>query len=166
MKLRFTVNGRPASVEADAEMRLLDALRDELHLTGTKEGCGEGECGACTVLLDGQPVNSCLVLALQVEGRDVTTIEGLAAGPGLHAIQQAYVDAGAVQCGFCTPGFVLSTYALLRDNPAPSEEEILTALEGNLCRCTGYAKILDAVRLAAARLAEERGSILHAQEGS
>jgi carbon-monoxide dehydrogenase small subunit len=156
MKVRFTVNGRAASVEADAEMRLLDALRDELHLTGTKEGCGEGECGACTVLLDGRPVNSCLVLAAQAEGRNVLTIEGLAAGPQLHPIQQAFVDAGAAQCGFCTPGFVMSTYALLRDHPAPSDEEILTALEGNLCRCTGYVKIVDAVRRAAERLAEAR----------
>ncbi|MDD5265008.1 MAG: (2Fe-2S)-binding protein [Candidatus Bipolaricaulis sp.] len=156
MKVRFTVNGRAATVEADAEMRLLDALRDELHLTGTKEGCGEGECGACTVLLDGRPVNSCLVLAAQAEGRDVLTIEGLAAGPQLHPIQQAFVDAGAAQCGFCTPGFVMSTYALLRDHPAPSDEEILTALEGNLCRCTGYVKIVDAVRRAAERLAEAR----------
>jgi aerobic carbon-monoxide dehydrogenase small subunit len=156
MKVRFTVNGRAASVEADAEMRLLDALRDELHLTGTKEGCGEGECGACTVLLDGRPVNSCLVLAAQAEGRDVLTIEGLADGPRLHPIQQAFVDAGAAQCGFCTPGFVLSTYALLRDHPAPSDEDILTALEGNLCRCTGYVKIVDAVKRAAERLAEAR----------
>lgn len=153
MKVRFTVNGRAASVEADAEMRLLDALREELHLTGTKEGCGEGECGACTVLLDGRPVNSCLVLAVQVEGCDVLTIEGVADGPRLHPIQQALVEAGAVQCGFCTPGFILSTYALLRDHPTPSEDEILTALEGNLCRCTGYAKIVEAVKLAAARLA-------------
>jgi len=153
MKVRFTVNGRAASVEADAEMRLLDALREELHLTGTKEGCGEGECGACTVLLDGRPVNSCLVLAVQVEGRDVLTIEGVAGGPRLHPIQQAFVETGAVQCGFCTPGFILSTYALLRDHPTPSEDEILTALEGNLCRCTGYAKIVEAVKLAAARLA-------------
>ncbi len=156
MKVRFTVNGRAASVEADAEMRLLDALRDELHLTGTKEGCGEGECGACTVLLDGRPVNSCLVLAAQAEGRDVLTIEGIADGPRLHPIQQAFVDAGAAQCGFCTPGFVLSTYALLRDHPAPSDEDILTALEGNLCRCTGYVKIVDAVKRAAERLAEAR----------
>jgi len=153
MKVRFTVNGRAASVEADAEMRLLDALREELHLTGTKEGCGEGECGACTVLLDGRPVNSCLVLAVQVEGRDVLTIEGVAGGPRLHPIQQAFVETGAVQCGFCTPAFILSTYALLRDHPTPSEDEILTALEGNLCRCTGYAKIVEAVKLAAARLA-------------
>jgi aerobic-type carbon monoxide dehydrogenase small subunit (CoxS/CutS family) len=153
MKVRFTVNGRAASVEADAEMRLLDALREELHLTGTKEGCGEGECGACTVLLDGRPVNSCLVLAVQVEGRDVLTIEGVADGPRLHPIQQAFVETGAVQCGLCTPGFILSTYALLRDHPTPSGDEILTALEGNLCRCTGYAKIVEAVKLAAARLA-------------
>ncbi|MDD5218982.1 MAG: (2Fe-2S)-binding protein [Candidatus Bipolaricaulis sp.] len=156
MKVRFTVNGRAVTAEVDAETRLLDVLREDLHLTGTKEGCGEGECGACTVLLDGRPVNSCLVLALQIEGADIVTIEGLADGPRLHPIQQAFVDAGAVQCGFCTPGFVLSVYALLRDCPAPSDEEILMALEGSLCRCTGYAKIVDAVRLAAKRLAEAR----------
>ncbi|MDD4903027.1 MAG: (2Fe-2S)-binding protein [Candidatus Bipolaricaulis sp.] len=156
MKVRFAVNGRAVTAEVDAETRLLDVLREDLHLTGTKEGCGEGECGACTVLLDGRPVNSCLVLALQIEGADIVTIEGLADGPRLHPIQQAFVDAGAVQCGFCTPGFVLSVYALLRDCPAPSDEEILMALEGNLCRCTGYAKIVDAVRLAAKRLAEAR----------
>ena len=156
MKVRFTVNGRAATVEADADMRLLDALREELHLTRTKEGCGEGECGACTVLLDGRPVNSCLVLAVQAEGRDVLTVEGLADGPRLHPVQQAFVDAGGVQCGVCTPGFMMSTYALLRDHPTPSDEEILTALEGNLCRCTGYVKIVDAVKLAAKRLAELR----------
>jgi aerobic-type carbon monoxide dehydrogenase small subunit (CoxS/CutS family) len=156
MKVRFTVNGHAASVDADAEMRLLDALREELHLTGTKEGCGEGECGACTVLLDGRPVNSCLVLAVQADGRDVVTIEGLAEGSRLHPIQLAFVEAGAVQCGFCTPGFILSTYALLRDNPTPSDEEILTALEGNLCRCTGYARIVEAVKRAATYLAEGR----------
>ncbi|MEN6369549.1 MAG: (2Fe-2S)-binding protein [Thermotogota bacterium] len=166
MKVRFTVNGRAVSVEADAEMRLLDALRDELHLTGTKEGCGEGECGACTVLLDGHPVNSCLVLAVQVEGRGILTIEGLADGPRLHPIQQAFVDAGAVQCGFCTPGFVMSTYALLREHPTPSDEEILTALEGNLCRCTGYVKIVDAVKRAAVQLAKARLGEAQAQEAA
>jgi carbon-monoxide dehydrogenase small subunit len=154
MNIRFAVNGREVSVETDAETRLLDVLREDLHLTGTKEGCGEGECGACTVLLDGLPVNSCLIPAPQVEGRDVLTIEGLADGHRLHPLQAAFVEQGAVQCGFCTPGFVLSAYALLRSNSAPTDEEILTALEGNLCRCTGYGKIVSAVRSAAERMRE------------
>jgi carbon-monoxide dehydrogenase small subunit len=154
MKIRLTVNGKPHECEVDAETRLLDLLREELHLTGTKEGCGEGECGACTVLIDGRPVNSCLVLAPQADGAQVLTIEGLADGEALHPIQQAFVDAGGVQCGFCTPGFIMSVYALLRDTPDPTDDEIRFALEGNLCRCTGYEKIVDAVRLAAARTRE------------
>jgi len=154
MRIRLTVNGKEHEREVDAETRLLDLLREDLHLTGTKEGCGEGECGACTVLIDGRPVNSCLVLALQADGADVLTIEGLAGGGKLHPIQQAFVDAGGVQCGFCTPGFIMSVFALLRDTPDPSDEEIRTALEGNLCRCTGYEKILGAVRLAAERMQE------------
>jgi carbon-monoxide dehydrogenase small subunit len=154
MKIRFALNGREVSIETDAETRLLDILREDLHLTGTKEGCGEGECGACTVLLDGLPVNSCLIPAPQVEGCDVLTIEGLAEGNHLHPLQAAFVEHGAVQCGFCTPGFVLSTYALLRSNSSPTDEEILTALEGNLCRCTGYGKIVAAVRSAAERMRE------------
>ena len=154
MNIRFAVNGREVSIETDAETRLLDVLREDLHLTGTKEGCGEGECGACTVLLDGLPVNSCLIPAPQVEGRDVLTIEGLADGHRLHPVQAAFVEQGAVQCGFCTPGFVLSAYALLRSNSSPTDEEILTALEGNLCRCTGYGKIVSAVRTAAERMRE------------
>ncbi len=153
MRVQFRLNGREVEIEANADARLLDVLREDLHLTGTKEGCGEGECGACTVLVDGEPVNSCLLLAPQADGCEVVTIEGLADGPRLHPIQEAFVEAGAVQCGFCTPGFLLATYALLRANPHPTDEEILTALEGNLCRCTGYSRILDAVRLAAQRLA-------------
>jgi aerobic carbon-monoxide dehydrogenase small subunit len=152
MRIRFRVNGRDAEVDVSAERRLLDVLREDLHLTGTKEGCGEGECGACTVLIDGRPADSCLVLAPQVDGCDVLTIEGLAKGMPLHPLQEAFVELGAVQCGFCTPGFILSAHALLCENPSPTDEEILTALEGNLCRCTGYAKILSAVRLAAERL--------------
>ena len=154
MKIRLTVNGKPFEREVDAETRLLDLLREGLHLTGTKEGCGEGECGACTVLIDGRPVNSCLVLAPQADGTDVLTIEGVADGDRLHPIQQAFVDSGGVQCGFCTPGFIMSTYALLRDTPDPTDDEIRSALEGNLCRCTGYVKIVEAVQLAAARMRE------------
>ena len=154
MRIRLTVNGKPFERDVDAETRLLDLLREDLHLTGTKEGCGEGECGACTVLIDGRPVNSCLVLAPQADGADVLTIEGVADGDRLHPIQQAFVDAGGVQCGFCTPGFIMSTYALLRDTPDPTDDEIRSALEGNLCRCTGYGKIVEAVRLTAARMRE------------
>jgi len=157
VNVNVTVNGKHFTCAIDPETRLLDLLRDTLHLTGTKEGCGEGECGACTVLLDGRPVNSCLVLAAQAEGASVETIEGLASATGMHPVQQAFVDAGGVQCGFCTPGFVMSTVALLRRTLQPTEEEILTALEGNLCRCTGYANILKAVRLAAERMQEGTG---------
>ena len=156
MKIRFTVNGRQVERETDARTRLLDLLREDLALTGTKEGCGEGECGACTVLVDGRAVNSCLVLAPQVDGKSVLTIEGLAQGETLQPIQQAFVEKGGVQCGFCTPGFIMSAYALLQENSSPSDEEILTALEGNLCRCTGYTKIVEAVRAAAERMREER----------
>ncbi len=156
MKIRFTVNGRHVERETDTRTRLLDLLRENLALTGTKEGCGEGECGACTVLVDGRAVNSCLVLAPQVDGKSVLTVEGLACGETLHPIQRAFVEKGGVQCGFCTPGFIMSTVALLEENPDPSDEEILTALEGNLCRCTGYTKIVEAVRAAAERMREER----------
>jgi len=160
MKICFTLNGKQILAEADAETRLLDLLREDLHHTGTKEGCGEGECGACTVLIDGRAVNSCLVLAPQVDGKELLTIEGLSHSVSLssadqedkcrlHPIQRAFVEKGAVQCGFCTPGFIMSTYALLLKNPNPTDEQILTALEGNLCRCTGYLKILEAVRYAA-----------------
>ena len=149
MRVHLRVNGRPVECDVEPSLRLLDLLREQLHLTGTKEGCGEGECGACTVLLDGRPVNSCLLLAPQADGKDVLTVEGLSAGGRLHPVQQAFVEQGAVQCGFCTPGFILSAVALLEANPSPSDEEILTALEGNLCRCTGYVKIVEAVRHAA-----------------
>ena len=157
MRIKFTVNGESVEAEVDGSVRLLDLLRDKLFLTGAKEGCGEGECGACTVLLDSRAVNSCLVLAPQVDGKEVLTVEGLSRDGELHPIQRAFVEKGAVQCGFCTPGFIMSTYALLKDNPDPSDEEIMTALEGNLCRCTGYAKILEAVRYAAELMREEAG---------
>lgn len=157
MKIRFTVNGEPVEEEVDVSVRLLDLLRDRLFLTGAKEGCGEGECGACTVLIDGRAVASCLVLAPQVDGKEVLTVEGLSPDGKLHPIQRAFVEKGAVQCGFCTPGFIMSTYALLKDNPDPTDEEIMTALEGNLCRCTGYAKIVEAVRYAAELMREDAG---------
>jgi carbon-monoxide dehydrogenase small subunit len=136
--------------------RVVDLLREDLGLTGAKEGCGTGQCGACAILVDDIPRNSCLMLAAQLEGRSVTTIEGLAAGTRLHPVQEAFVTEGAVQCGFCTPGMILVSAALLRRNPRPSRQEIREALTGNLCRCTGYQKIIDAVETAACTVAGER----------
>jgi carbon-monoxide dehydrogenase small subunit len=153
MVIELTVNGRAERVLTDPLRTLLDMLREDLGLTGTKDGCREGECGTCTVLLDGRPVNACLVLAGQAAGREVLTIEGLAGESQLHPLQRAFVEAGAVQCGFCTPGSILSAAALLAENPRPTELEIRRALVGNLCRCTGYAKIVTAVRLAAEEMA-------------
>ena len=154
MKIQCIINGKQVGRDIEPDLRLLDFIRETLHLTGTKEGCGEGECGACTVLMDGVAVHSCLVLAMQADGATIITVEGLSKGHALHPIQQAYVDAGAVQCGFCTPGFIMATYALLQQTPDPTEEEILAGLEGNLCRCTGYSKILEAVKLSATRMRE------------
>lgn len=148
------VNGESKSARVPAEITLLEFIRDVLGLKGTKEGCGEGDCGACTVLMDGQPVNSCLILALQAQGAEILTIEGLGAPGQLHPLQEAFVAAGAVQCGYCTPGMLLSAKALLDRNAHPSREEIRTALSGNLCRCTGYQKIISAVEQAATRLAQ------------
>jgi carbon-monoxide dehydrogenase small subunit len=145
LELTFTVNGEPVSLTIAPHNTLLEVLRDNLELTGTKYGCGEGECGACSVILDGRVVNSCLVLALECAGAEVLTIEGLATNGELHRIQKAFIEHGAIQCGFCTPGMIMATHALLEDNPSPSEAEIKRALEGNLCRCTGYRKIIDAV---------------------
>ena len=149
----FTINGTQVVLEVRPELRLVDLLRGPLGLTGTKEGCGEGECGACSVLVNGRLVNSCLFPALEVEGCEVTTVEGLLLpGNRLGPIQQAFVERGAIQCGFCTPGMILSTKALLDRRPDPSEAEIREALVGNLCRCTGYVQIVEAVRQAAATL--------------
>ncbi len=145
--IHFTLNGDPVQVEVEPHLTLLQLVREEMGLTGTKEGCGMGECGACTVLLDGKTVNSCIFPAVEVDGRSVMTIEGLAdARGGLHPIQKAFVEQGAVQCGFCTPGMVLSAKALLDENPKPTEEEIRNGIAGNLCRCTGYAQIVQAVK--------------------
>lgn len=145
MLLACHVNGRPRELEVFPMDRLLDVLRGSLNLTGTKEGCGEGECGACAVLLDGQLVNSCLVPALQVQGADITTIEGVASGETLHAVQQSFLDCGAAQCGICTPGMVLAAVHLLERIPNPQESDVRAALAGNLCRCTGYMRIFQAV---------------------
>ena len=143
--LRFTVNEEPREIAVEPWWTLLDVLRDQLELTGAKKGCDRGDCGACTVLLDGKPIVSCTTLAIQAHGRRVTTIEGLLVDGRPHRLQQAFVDAGAVQCGFCTPGMVLAAKALLDENPSPTEDDVREAIAGNLCRCTGYAKIVDAV---------------------
>src|SRR5689334_13535251 len=145
MQISFTVNGAPQSVEAFPIARLLDVLREQLHLTGTKEGCGEGECGACTVVLDGRIVNSCLVPAAQANGTEITTIEGVAQNDQLHAVQQSFIQHGGAQCGICTPGMVLAAVDLLKRNPHPTENDIRNGLAGNLCRCTGYMKIFESV---------------------
>ena len=145
----FIVNGRPYEVIIEPHMLLVDVLREKIGLTGTKYACGTGDCGACTVLVDGKSVLSCLTLAVTVRDKSILTIEGVAEGATLHPIQQAFVDNGAVQCGFCTPGMVLSAKALLEGNPKPTRDEIKEGLAGNLCRCTGYVKIVDAVEAAA-----------------
>jgi aerobic-type carbon monoxide dehydrogenase small subunit (CoxS/CutS family) len=143
--VRFALNGKPRDVKAAQMKRLLDVLREECGLTGTKEGCGEGECGACSVLIGDRVVNSCLVPLCQVEGEEVTTVEGLSSGRELSSLQRAFVERGAAQCGICTPGFLLAAESLLRRNGAPTLEEVRVALAGNLCRCTGYVKIYEAV---------------------
>ena len=132
-------------MSVDTRMTLIEAIRDKIGLTGTKEGCSVGECGTCTVLMDGKPIYSCLMLAVDAEGKEILTIEGLADSDGLHPIQKSFIDHGAVQCGFCTPGMILTTTALLDENPNPTEEEIKKAISGNLCRCTGYSKIIEAI---------------------
>jgi aerobic carbon-monoxide dehydrogenase small subunit len=147
--IQLAVNGESVEAAVEPNRTLVQFLREDLGLTGTKHGCGLGDCGACTVILNGKPVNSCLVLAVQAAGGEVLTIEGLAENGELHPIQQAFVDNGAIQCGFCTPGMILSAKALLDANPKPTEPEIRTAISGNLCRCTGYQKIVQAIQEAA-----------------
>jgi carbon-monoxide dehydrogenase small subunit len=155
---RFTVNGQPVSVEVENRRLLVEVLRDALEMTGTHVGCDTSQCGCCTVLIDGRPAKACATLAVAVEGRAVTTIEGIrGADGGLHPVQQAFVECHGLQCGFCTPGMVVSTCALLASNPKPSDDEIVHALEGNLCRCTGYVNIVESVRRAAAALDAPRG---------
>jgi carbon-monoxide dehydrogenase small subunit len=150
--LCLTVNGVEYDLWVKPWATLLDVLRDDLSLTGTKEGCGVGECGACTVLMDGDAVNACLILALEAKGRQILTIEGLAAGGTLHPVQEAFLETGGMQCGFCTPGMILSAKALLDENAHPNEQEIRKALEGNFCRCTGYTKIIESVKAAALKM--------------
>ena len=156
--IKVTINGESVEAAVEPNQTLLQFLREDLGLTGTKHGCGLGDCGACTVIMDGKAVNSCLVLAIQAQGKDILTIEGLAVNGQLHPIQQAFVDKAAIQCGFCTPGMILSAKAFLDTNPEPSEHDIRTAISGNLCRCTGYQKIVEAVESAAERLKSEEVS--------
>ncbi|RCW62211.1 MULTISPECIES: (2Fe-2S)-binding protein [Halanaerobium] len=149
LDVELKVNGEDYKLQVGSQERLLDTIREQLKLTGTKEGCSVGECGACTVIVDDQAVNSCMVLTAQVDGSKIITVEGLESKSGLHPLQKAFIEKQAVQCGFCTPGMLMSALALLNTNPEPSKEEIKTALEGNLCRCTGYQQIIDAVEMAA-----------------
>jgi aerobic-type carbon monoxide dehydrogenase small subunit (CoxS/CutS family) len=152
MEIEISVNGRERSFNVEPNTLLLNVLRDKLYLTGTKYGCGIGECGACTVHMDGQAVLSCMVLAVDADGRQVETIEGVADGDKLDPIQEAFIEEGAIQCGFCTPGFIMTTKALLKENPDPSEPEIREYLKGNYCRCTGYINIIKAVQSAARKM--------------
>ncbi|MBS1187731.1 MAG: (2Fe-2S)-binding [Burkholderiaceae bacterium] len=146
MNLQFDLNGKAMRLDVAADRRLIDLLREDLGLIGSKEACGTGECGTCTILVDGETKLACLLLAAQIDGKKIVTIEGMAAEGELHPLQQAFVESGAVQCGFCTPGMVIAGASLLEDNPQPTDDDIRTALSGNLCRCTGYQKIVDGVR--------------------
>ena len=155
-EITLTVNGNKYTLQVKPSATLLDVIREDLALTGAKEGCGEGECGACTVIMDGLAVNSCLILAAEANGKEITTIEGLADGEKLHPIQQAFMDIGGLQCGFCTPGMILSTKVLLDKNQNPTDDEIRKGLEGNFCRCTGYTKIFESVKAAVETLGKGR----------
>jgi aerobic carbon-monoxide dehydrogenase small subunit len=156
-RINFTVNGKPIEIHTDPARTLLSVLRDDLKLKGAKEACGQGDCGACVVLMDGDAVNSCLVFAGQVEGAEVITVEGLEKDGELHPLQQQFIEKWAFQCGYCTPGMLISAYALLLKNPSPTTEEIRVAISGNLCRCTGYSEIVEAVDAAAQVLAKSVG---------
>jgi len=155
-EIQLKINGESYDVSVKPNETLLDVLRDKLDLTGTKKGCDTGQCGACTVVLDGKPVNSCLVLAVEAQGKDLLTIEGLASNGQLHPLQTAFVEEGAVQCGYCTPGMILSAKALLDENPTPTEEEVKQAIAGNLCRCTGYVKIVKGILAAAEKISHKQ----------
>ena len=155
IEINLTVNNKPYKLSVPANMTLLDVLREKLKLTGTKEGCGKGECGACTVMFNGRSANSCLILAPQADGAEVITIEGLGTLENMHPIQEAFVEEGAIQCGFCTPGMEMSSFYLLTKNPNPTEEEIREGISGNLCRCTGYMKIIKAIEKASQKLNEK-----------
>lgn len=154
-RVQFTINGEQVEVDVEPRETLLQVIRDKLNLMGAKEACGMGECGACTVLMDGKPVYSCLILAMEAEGGNILTVEGLAEGEKLHPLQEAFRDYGAVQCGFCTPGMLLTAKAFLDENSQPTEKEVRTAIAGNICRCTGYVKIVEAVLAAAERIRRE-----------
>lgn len=154
MEISFILNGRPVTIHTEPERRLIDVLREDFFLTGAKEGCGEGECGACTILMDGKAVHACMILAGQLSGHEILTVEGLAQNGELDIIQKAFIDQVAIQCGYCTPGMIMSTKGLLLQNPDPSEDEIRIALSGNICRCSGYVQIVAAVRQAAKQLRE------------
>lgn len=156
ISVSFVVNGKRHQLEVEPQATLVEVLREQLHLTGTKEGCGLGDCGACIVLVQGRPVNSCLVLAADVQGREVITIEGLAGEKGLHPLQESFLEKAALQCGFCTPGMILSAKALLDENPEAGDEEIKQALSGVLCRCGSYKKIIEAVRMAGETMRAEQ----------
>lgn len=157
MKIKFNLNGTSREIDVPPQKPLCDVIREDFGLTGTKVGCREGECGACTVLIDGKTANSCLVPAVSADGREIVTVEGLSAYPEAEVIREQFKLHGAVQCGYCIPGMVMSSYALLKENPSPSDEEIRTGLSGNLCRCTGYKKIVEAVAASAEALCEGKG---------
>jgi len=151
-RIECTVNGEAQSAEVPARRLLSDLLRDDLHLTGTKRGCETGICGACSVLVDGEVVKSCLMLAVQVQGREITTVEGLASGDALHPLQESFMQCGGLQCGYCTPGFLMTSCAMLKNNPRPSADEVRHGLNGNLCRCTGYTQIVESILTAAEKM--------------